>query len=579
MSKEVVFSTGINKIKVPLNRIQLNEFSSEVADQLYQKNEYEIQTKVEISVFQSFILHYTKQKAITENDLLNIDKIYQYYLLIKELGINTDLLSKPEYENILKLAVIKNVANDVLFNKSFLEEYIIENLDFYLDNFPKEMHQVPIQILYNIFNKQKQVDHAKLYHFIMTQNDSQPENIYPLLSLLDCLKLPKEITKECIIKQEEHFGFIPKNCSHFTENISNENLQLKETISSQNQIIFKLAGEMNCHTYHQFHMTKENGEGILNFVRNNSDKFDPGFIASVSSNDIYNLLVNKGDKNDDGFYFYCNSNEKNYPRNSSLSFELEKETKVTYIQIYGSKASPVSLSYEINDTIQGDISVEQAKILRDNDPTKRILTIKLEQPVNLYKLTITAKDPTTTKITWPFLSGLELFSSDLNSKGVFQTLIENSKFRDPHRCVVYAYSTLYCTNYFHSLQKKGLMRHLITFDKKDSWLKVELTKGVALIDGIRLQMCGWAKLVDYKIIASDNLSKEEKDWPVLHAGEKRKDEKEKDENIDFMQFNKYIKIKAIKIIQTGKNIDTNKIDNNHHLKLYHFDISGLYFPF
>ena len=78
---------------------------------------------------------------------------------------------------------------------------------------------------------------------------------------------------------------------------------------------------------------------------------------------------------------------------------------------------------------------------------KRVFTIHLNPPILLSKIKLTPMDPTTKNARWVSFGGIELFSSDLNSKEVFQTLIENSKYKDPHRCGVYARSVKYCTNY------------------------------------------------------------------------------------------------------------------------------------
>ena len=67
------------------------------------------------------------------------------------------------------------------------------------------MHQLPIQVLYNICTTQTEMNHEKIYRFISSQNDSKSNEIYSLISILDCSKLPDEIVKECIQKKKRTF--------------------------------------------------------------------------------------------------------------------------------------------------------------------------------------------------------------------------------------------------------------------------------------------------------------------------------------------------------------------------------------
>lgn len=107
MGETCVFTIGDKKIDFQLDISQVKWFSYEVANQLFHKKEYTIQSKVDPEIFQSFILHYTNKKKISEDDLSNIDNIYQYYFLIKEFDVNKDLFSDPKYEEKLKESMIK----------------------------------------------------------------------------------------------------------------------------------------------------------------------------------------------------------------------------------------------------------------------------------------------------------------------------------------------------------------------------------------------------------------------------------------------------------------------------------------
>lgn len=149
-----------------------------------------------------------------------------------------------------------------------------------------------------------------------------------------------------------------------------------------------------------------------------------------------------------------------------------------------------------------------------------------------------------TGMTWPIFGGLELF---YENKPVFESLIQKSKYKDPHRCGVYIDATYYSTNLFYNLQEefpKGL--YVTTFDVENSWFMVELTKGHAMINGYKLQKMEDHFMCSYVIKVTDNIKKDEKDWITLPVD----DNKEK--LVIQMKFNVYYPAKIIKIIQTGK---------------------------
>lgn len=166
--------------------------------------------------------------------------------------------------------------------------------------------------------------------------------------------------------------------------------------------------------------------------------------------------------------------------------------------------------------------------------------------------------------------GVELFS-DEHKDGVFKYLIQNSHNHDPHRCGVFISATQYCTNKFYHFQDEVPNMYFIAslnFDE-DSWFKIELTKGKAIITGFVFQKCGSPYLVDYKIIASDDDKKDEKDWLLLHEGKKESTK----ELIIKNRFDEYKPARFIKIVLTGKNSR-----NDYQLDFSHFEIFGFYFP-
>ena len=63
MSRVNAFVIGENMIKIVLTLKQLNEFAKDVSDQLYSKNEYIIQSKVQKQVVQYFLNYFIEKKA------------------------------------------------------------------------------------------------------------------------------------------------------------------------------------------------------------------------------------------------------------------------------------------------------------------------------------------------------------------------------------------------------------------------------------------------------------------------------------------------------------------------------------
>ncbi|KAK8882978.1 hypothetical protein M9Y10_045625 [Tritrichomonas musculus] len=105
--------------------------------------------------------------------------------------------------------------------------------------------------------------------------------------------------------------------------------------------------------------------------------------------------------------------------------------------------------------------------------------------------------------------------------------------------------------------------------ESDSWFKIELTKGKAIITGFIFQKGDSHFPIDYKIIASDNDEKDEKDWLLLHEGERESIE----ELVIKKHFNEYKPARFIKIVLTGKNNNS-----DYQLGFCHFDIFGFYLP-
>ena len=88
-----ILSDG-NKIEISLTQKQLLKFPEQISDDLFSNDSYCIQSKVQPTVFKSFIDHFLyddKDLIINENNILQIQ------LLNEEFNVPFDIQSIPEH--------------------------------------------------------------------------------------------------------------------------------------------------------------------------------------------------------------------------------------------------------------------------------------------------------------------------------------------------------------------------------------------------------------------------------------------------------------------------------------------------
>ena len=91
--------------------------------------------------------------------------------------------------------------------------------------------------------------------------------------------------------------------------------------------LFQIIMKQKKNNHHEYFTLSNESGGIISFLASNQNKFDPNFIASVSTNDVYDLLCHQEQC---PFRFrYCQKNEP-----SSLHIELEKEAVIKKIFFY-----------------------------------------------------------------------------------------------------------------------------------------------------------------------------------------------------------------------------------------------------
>ena len=155
---------------------------------------------------------------------------------MKEITTKID----EEWSDILRIGFLKTATAATNSDISESEKYISEHLDEYLLKYPNQMYTIPITSLCNIFfSKTRKLDDENLaYKFIKkqlkTDDDTNGQNIdhslFVLLKSLDSNKLNEEAFKDCISKQDEHFGFIPQINFGFIETLTKKVSEIESTM-------------------------------------------------------------------------------------------------------------------------------------------------------------------------------------------------------------------------------------------------------------------------------------------------------------------------------------------------------------
>ena len=163
---------------------------------------------------------------------------------------------------------------------------------------------------------------------------------------------------------------------------------------------------------------------------------------------------------------------------------------------------------------------------------------------------------------------IELLSNDPRYEGgVLSTLVSKSEKNDPHKCPVILSASYYDFNTFHTINTSS---NTCTFSIENSWFQIELVQGSAILDGFRLRKCDFGQMRNFKIICTDDVNKEEKEWTTLI--EIREQNKDEHKMADIYKFEQQSPpSKYIRLIETGQNWD-----GNWFLEFYHFDLFGKY---
>lgn len=299
------------------------------------------------------------------------------------------------------------------------------------------------------------------------------------------------------------------------------------------------------------HAGKHN-PGILHQLKSNEKSpFDPLFIASQSSNDIYNIIDPHSKDNfitgiDGDFY---------------IEFELKENIQINGIQIFTSnQCFPKSFDIEIDG-----VKTASIKSAQELNGAFKSMIVKFDS-ISCQKVKLIQ-----TESNWDIgnnclnIQRIELLSPEEKyKKGVFSKLVSMSPSKDPHKCPVIISSSCFDFNTFHLL---GSSKNICLYGRQNAWFQIELTGGFAIIHGFRILRFKGIKLKSYKIICTNDVSLPTNEWETLmEVGQNDADEPE------IFQFEKPSPpVRFVRIIQAKEDWF-----DDLFLAFYHFDIFGVY---
>lgn len=291
------------------------------------------------------------------------------------------------------------------------------------------------------------------------------------------------------------------------------------------------------------------GPGIFYFLKSQeTNKFDRLIVASSSSRDVYNLIYPQKKDN------YKTPKDDN----SQIEFQLEESILINGIKIYSSVCNyPKTFDIQIDEkTVK---SITEATELNGKHQT---MIIKFQEERGKIVRFI-KKGCGWDKRESIIIGKIEILSPEKRfSEGVFATLINESKEKDPHKCNVFISATNYDPNFFHLCDTS---HKVLVSISGHSWFQVELIKGSAIISGFRIKAINFKC---FKIIATNDCKESEDNWVTLF--DSTNDEDDQKFNIS-KAIDPSPPVSFIRIVKT--NVD---VKNNGAFEFKHFEIFGDY---
>ena len=185
MGRPVIFVVNDEDYMVNVDDLLRKRIPERIINFFWNDEKYYVQSKATINIFQTFLDYLTgKTKGLPINE----NNIHSYIQLFDEFEISFDYPDDLQNNQLYQIFVLEYLSSNKIEDKYSYEKYISHNLEYYIDNYPKELRNVPITSLYNIFNYSDRnlQNEQKAYNFITNSNNI---NFFILLNTLDSSKL------------------------------------------------------------------------------------------------------------------------------------------------------------------------------------------------------------------------------------------------------------------------------------------------------------------------------------------------------------------------------------------------------
>ncbi|KAK8875598.1 hypothetical protein M9Y10_005767 [Tritrichomonas musculus] len=242
---------------------------------------YIVKSNVDDSIFQSFINYWVDEKE----PKIQLENYYQYYLLSQEFNLMENLLelSKENWNTYEQNLYILSIPSKI--DKSQIEQIVSEDLDEYLEKYGKELMNLSIQTLINIFNNEqrKLTKHNLAYELIVKYyEETKKDNIFVLLGTLNGHELNEFNFLESIMKKDERYEYIPQIKLSYFHDFSLKISNLEKVINNFYQV---------------YEEQSQTIEELKNTIKQNQDTFSKE-LSKMNSliqqlNDKYQNLSNE----------------------------------------------------------------------------------------------------------------------------------------------------------------------------------------------------------------------------------------------------------------------------------------------
>ncbi|KAK8898385.1 hypothetical protein M9Y10_000670 [Tritrichomonas musculus] len=235
MSQSIIFYLNQRTFELPYDLSLIFKITNKaIQNEIGFRHEYYVNSKVQNETFQSFINYWIDEKNVPE---INFDNFWDFYMLNNEFGIMESIIKKECYLDFAKLSILINTDNTEKTDKNPIESYISSHLSHYIKNYKKELQEVPIQNLNNIFNNYKNdlQNHDDAFSFIIDLvKQKNNDEYYILINSLEMNKIKNpENIKNILSNYKEFLGFCPQNLNSIFDRQQEEIQDLKQQLSNK----------------------------------------------------------------------------------------------------------------------------------------------------------------------------------------------------------------------------------------------------------------------------------------------------------------------------------------------------------